>query len=45
MTEEIRREEIARAKDEERNERLAVRREKEGKTMEFLRQIAAERYG
>jgi hypothetical protein len=42
---EIRREEIARAKDEERNERLAVRREKEGKTMDFLRQIAAERYG
>jgi hypothetical protein len=42
---EIRREEIARARDAERNERLAERREKEGKTMEFLRQIAAERFG
>ncbi|KAF1942743.1 hypothetical protein EJ02DRAFT_454045 [Clathrospora elynae] len=42
---EIRREEIARAREEERNERLAERRVKEGKTMEFLRQIAAERYG
>lgn len=42
---EIRREEIARARDAERNERLAERREKEGKTMDFLRQIAQERYG
>lgn len=42
---EIRREEIARAREAERNERLAERREKEGKTMDFLRQIAAERYG
>jgi hypothetical protein len=42
---EIRREEIARARDAERNERLAERREKEGKTMDFLRQIAAERFG
>ena len=46
MTErEIRREEIARARDEERNERLSERRAKEGKTMEFLRQIAQERFG
>lgn len=42
---EVRREEIARAREAERNERLAERREKEGKTMEFLRQIAAERFG
>jgi hypothetical protein len=42
---ELRREEIARARDAERNERLAERREKEGKTMDFLRQIAAERFG
>ncbi|KAH4055814.1 hypothetical protein HBI26_186590 [Parastagonospora nodorum] len=42
---EIRREEISRARDAERNERLAERREKEGKTMEFLRQIAKERFG
>ncbi|KAL1799875.1 hypothetical protein ACET3X_000217 [Alternaria dauci] len=42
---EIRREEIARAREAERNERLAERREKEGKTMEFLKQIAAERFG
>lgn len=42
---EIRREEIAMARDAERNERLAERREKEGKTMDFLRQIAMERYG
>lgn len=42
---EIRREEISRARDEERNERLAERREKEGKTMEFLMQIAKERFG
>jgi hypothetical protein len=42
---EIRREEISRARDAERNERLAERREKEGKTMEFLMQIAKERFG
>lgn len=42
---EIRREEIARAREAERNEALAARREKEGKTMEFLRQIAKERFG
>ncbi|USP74110.1 uncharacterized protein yc1106_01384 [Curvularia clavata] len=42
---EIRREEIARARDAERNERLAERREKESKTMEFLKQIAKERFG
>jgi hypothetical protein len=42
---EIRREEIARARDEERNERLAERREKEAKTMDFLMQIAKERFG
>jgi len=42
---EIRREEIARARDAERNVRLAERREKEGKTMDFLRQIAQERFG
>lgn len=42
---EIRREEIARAREAERNERLSERREKEGKTMDFLRQIAMERFG
>ncbi|KAF2852261.1 hypothetical protein T440DRAFT_466968 [Plenodomus tracheiphilus IPT5] len=42
---EIRREEIARARDAERNEALAARREKESKTMEFLKQIAQERFG
>lgn len=42
---EIRREEIMRAREAERNEKLAERREKEGKTMAFLRQIAQERYG
>lgn len=42
---EIQREEIARARDAERNERLAERREKESKTMEFLKQIAQERFG
>ena len=46
MTErEIRREEIARAREAERNERLSERREKEGKTMDFLKQIARERFG
>jgi len=42
---EIRREEIARAREAERNEALAARREKESKTMEFLKQIARERFG
>lgn len=42
---EIRREEIARAREAERHERLAERREKESKTMEFLKQIAKERFG
>ncbi|KAF2133102.1 hypothetical protein P153DRAFT_331499 [Dothidotthia symphoricarpi CBS 119687] len=42
---EIRREEIARARDAERDERLAERRAKEGKTMDFLMQIAKERFG
>jgi hypothetical protein len=42
---EIRREEIERARAAERDERLAERREKEGKTMDFLKQIAKERFG
>ncbi|KAL5113293.1 hypothetical protein ACEQ8H_008842 [Pleosporales sp. CAS-2024a] len=42
---EIRREEISRAREAERNQRLAERREKENKTMEFLMQIAKERFG
>ncbi|KAI4693586.1 uncharacterized protein J4E88_001959 [Alternaria novae-zelandiae] len=42
---EIRREEIARAREAERNERLSERREKEAGTMEFLRRIAKERFG
>lgn len=42
---EIRREEITRARAAEREERLSERREKEGKTMEFLKQIAKERFG
>lgn len=42
---EIRREEITRAREEERNERLAERREKESKTMDFLKQIARDRFG
>lgn len=42
---EIRREEIARAREAERDERLAERREKESKTMDFLKQLAQERYG
>ncbi|KAF2828672.1 hypothetical protein CC86DRAFT_319656 [Ophiobolus disseminans] len=42
---EIRRDEITRARAAERDERLAERREKEGKTMEFLKQIAMERFG
>ncbi|KAH7087985.1 hypothetical protein FB567DRAFT_559768 [Paraphoma chrysanthemicola] len=42
---EIRREEIARARAAERDEKLAERREKESKTMDFLKQIAKERFG
>jgi len=42
---EIRREEIIRARAAERDEKLAERREKEGKTMEYLKQIAKERFG
>ncbi|CAI6340446.1 unnamed protein product [Periconia digitata] len=42
---EIRREEIARAKAEERDERLAERRAKEAQTMELLRSMARERFG
>ncbi|KAF1920704.1 hypothetical protein BDU57DRAFT_509118 [Ampelomyces quisqualis] len=42
---EIRREEIERARAAERDERLAQRREKEDKTMDFLKQIAKERFG
>jgi hypothetical protein len=42
---EVRREEITRARAAERDERLSERREKEGKTMEFLMQIARERFG
>lgn len=42
---EIRREEIMRARAAEQEERLAERREKESKTMEFLKQLAKERYG
>jgi hypothetical protein len=42
---EIRREEIARAKAAEREEALSARRAKEAQTMEFLKQIAKERFG
>ncbi|KAF3036029.1 hypothetical protein E8E12_002228 [Didymella heteroderae] len=42
---EIRREEIARARAAEREEALSARRAKEAQTMEFLRQIAKERFG
>ncbi|ORY14339.1 hypothetical protein BCR34DRAFT_479758 [Clohesyomyces aquaticus] len=42
---EIRREEIMRAREAERDERLAGRRQKEEKTMEYLRQIAKDRFG
>lgn len=42
---EIRREEIARARAEEREERLAEIRKKESATMEYLKQIAKERFG
>jgi hypothetical protein len=42
---EIRKEEIARARDAEREERLTDLRAKEAKTMEFLKTIAKERFG
>ena len=42
---EIRREEIARARAAEREEALSARRAKEAQTMDFLRQLAQERYG
>lgn len=42
---EIRREEIARARAAEREEALSARRAKEAQTMEFLKQIAKERFG
>lgn len=42
---EIRREEIARARAEEREERLAEIRKKEASTMDYLKQLAKERFG
>ncbi|KAL1610237.1 hypothetical protein SLS60_001902 [Paraconiothyrium brasiliense] len=42
---EIRKEEIMRARAAEREERLADRRAKEAQTMDFLKQIAKERFG
>ncbi|KAF2843111.1 hypothetical protein M501DRAFT_946209 [Patellaria atrata CBS 101060] len=42
---EIRREELLRARAEEREERLAEHRAKEEKTMEMLRALAKQRYG
>jgi hypothetical protein len=42
---ELRREEIMRAKDAEREERLSERRAKEDHTMEYFRQIAKDRFG
>lgn len=42
---EIRREEIARAKEAERDEKLAERRAKEAETIELLRAMARERFG
>jgi hypothetical protein len=42
---EIRKEEIARARDAEREERLTDLRAKEAKTMDFLKTIAKERFG
>jgi hypothetical protein len=42
---EIRREEIARARAAEREEALSARRAKEAQTMDFLRQLAQERFG
>jgi len=42
---ELRKEEVLRAREAEREERLRVHREKEDKTMENLRAIARERFG
>ena len=42
---ELRKEEIMRARAAEREERLSERRAKENQTMDFLRQIAKERFG
>ncbi|KAJ4315316.1 hypothetical protein N0V94_006012 [Neodidymelliopsis sp. IMI 364377] len=42
---EIRREEVARARAAEREEALSARRAKEAQTMDFLRQLAQERFG
>lgn len=42
---EIRREEIMRARRAEREEKLKALREKEGRTMEMLKEIARERFG
>lgn len=42
---ELRREEIMRARDAERDERLSERRAKEDHTMEYFRQIAKDRFG
>ncbi|KAF1932830.1 uncharacterized protein M421DRAFT_416436 [Didymella exigua CBS 183.55] len=42
---EVRREEIARARAAEREEALSARRAKEAQTMDFLKQIAKERFG
>lgn len=42
---EIRREEVARARAAEREEALSARRAKEAQTMEFLKQLAQERFG
>ncbi|KAK3690780.1 hypothetical protein LTR37_019002 [Vermiconidia calcicola] len=42
---EVRKEEILRAREAERNEKLAKHREKEEKTMGYLRSLAQQRYG
>ncbi len=42
---ELRKDEILRAREAEREERLAEHRKKEGKTMEYLRGLAQQRYG
>lgn len=42
---EIRKEEIMRARAEEREEKLAERRAKEAQTMDYLKQIARDRFG
>ncbi|KAK3710856.1 hypothetical protein LTR37_010080 [Vermiconidia calcicola] len=42
---ELRKEEILRAREAERNEKLAKHREKEEKTMDYLRSLAQQRYG